>query len=230
MIFWTTGGESVDLGQKEIRQCEFCKTKHSFHLFLCYRYFALYCIFFIITQKKYLLLCSGCGKGREISAAEYVGKNPISLWQRFSLLGFIAFIFCLGIASVFESKPVKYQHMPRNQTSLSSPQVQYDPLPPMPLSSTWNYALLFFEARQQNQVHLRMIVVRDHNTALQILAQLKNGESFAKLAKAKSVHPSSDSGGDLGWVALSDLRFEFQAALRNTKPGGWSDIIQLKSQ
>jgi parvulin-like peptidyl-prolyl isomerase len=58
-------------------------------------------------------------------------------------------------------------------------------------------------------VNARQIVVETEDQALEALAALQAGESFAELAQAVSTDASSTQGGELGWRQLSSFTTEF---------------------
>jgi peptidyl-prolyl cis-trans isomerase C len=62
--------------------------------------------------------------------------------------------------------------------------------------------------------------------AEQVLGQLRNGASFEEMARAWSTDKTRESGGDMGFVHRGSLADEFEAALRDVKPGGLSPVIQ----
>ncbi len=49
------------------------------------------------------------------------------------------------------------------------------------------------------QYHLYSIVLESEANARTVLSALKSGQAFDSLAKSKSVDPSKDKGGELGW-------------------------------
>ena len=51
-----------------------------------------------------------------------------------------------------------------------------------------------------NEFELSHIVVPQEAMALDVIAQLGQGADFGSLAKANSIDPSRDRGGDMGWV------------------------------
>ncbi len=76
------------------------------------------------------------------------------------------------------------------------------------------------------QVTLRMIVVSSLPEAEQILAQLRQGQDFATLAKQKSIDTTSDQGGLMEKVAPTMLRPELRDALQSLTPGQLSPVIR----
>jgi len=81
---------------------------------------------------------------------------------------------------------------------------------------------------QEDSAHLRIIqiprgsgesdeVVRTKTE--EIYTQLKNGASFAELARQYSKHPSRSKGGDQGWMRRSDLVKDFADACADLEKG-----------
>lgn len=64
------------------------------------------------------------------------------------------------------------------------------------------------------------ILVKTEDEAKAILAQLKKGGDFTKLAKEKSLDPGSKKkGGDLGWFSQADVFKPFADAVKKMKKG-----------
>lgn len=91
----------------------------------------------------------------------------------------------------------------------------------------------YFEA---DGVHLRLILLKqiaDENqsilnqTAETIMTRLKNGASFADLAKEFSQDSRRAQGGDWGWIARTDLREELANAAFALDSGEFSEPIKL---
>ena len=61
--------------------------------------------------------------------------------------------------------------------------------------------------------------------AEQVLGQIRNGAPFEEMARAHSTDKTRESGGDMGFVHRGSLADEFEAALRDVKPGGVSPVI-----
>ena len=65
----------------------------------------------------------------------------------------------------------------------------------------------------EEEVHARHILVSTEDEAKAIIAELKKGAAFDKLAKEKSTDKASGAeGGDLGWFKKSDMVKEFADA------------------
>jgi len=92
--------------------------------------------------------------------------------------------------------------------------------------------------KDQLQYRLGLIVTSTEDEAKAVLARLRKGEAFAKLATEKSLDPSKKDGGNVGWVvpaqilpAISNVMVNlakgaFAAAPIQT-PAGWN-IIKLE--
>ncbi len=87
------------------------------------------------------------------------------------------------------------------------------------------------------EYHTRHILVESESEANNILAALKRGDDFKKLAAVSSIDPSSSDGGDLGWLGKEEMPATFAAVVTTLKAGeygttpaqsrfGWH-IIQL---
>lgn len=64
--------------------------------------------------------------------------------------------------------------------------------------------------------------------AKDILARLKQGEDFAKLATENSACPSKEKGGDLGAFERGKMAEEFEKAAFSLKPGEMSDVVETE--
>jgi peptidyl-prolyl cis-trans isomerase C len=78
------------------------------------------------------------------------------------------------------------------------------------------------------RVKLRHILVPTEAEAKAIQADLKKGGDFSKLAKEKSKCPSSQQGGDLGWVTKGSMVPEFEKAAFELKKGQMSGIVKTQ--
>jgi len=76
----------------------------------------------------------------------------------------------------------------------------------------------------EEEVHARHILVATEDEAKAIIAELKKGTPFDKLAKEKSTDKASGAeGGDLGWFKKSDMVKEFADAAFDLKKGQVSE-------
>jgi peptidyl-prolyl cis-trans isomerase C len=82
----------------------------------------------------------------------------------------------------------------------------------------------------EEEVHARHILVATEQEAKDLLAELKKGTAFDKLARDKSTDKASGAeGGDLGWFKRTDMVKEFSDAAFNLKKGELSDA-PIKTQ
>ena len=76
------------------------------------------------------------------------------------------------------------------------------------------YDKLAAEMSAQDEVRARHILVKTREEAEAVIKELKGGADFAKLAGEKSIGPSKDNGGDLGFLGRGDAAGPFvEAAL-----------------
>ena len=59
--------------------------------------------------------------------------------------------------------------------------------------------------KDSKEYKIRDIVVADEAQAKAVVASLRKGESFEKLAREKSMDPSKENGGDLGWLLAEQI-------------------------
>ena len=80
------------------------------------------------------------------------------------------------------------------------------------------------------QVHASHILVKDEETAKQILAEVKaNPDRFADLAREKSTDTvSAKKGGDLGTFGPGRMLPDFEKAAFALKPGETSDVVKTQ--
>lgn len=67
------------------------------------------------------------------------------------------------------------------------------------------------------QVHAKHILVKTEQEAFGILYDLKHGMDFDEVAEARSICPSKNKGGDLGWFGKNQMVKEFEDAAFNLK-------------
>jgi peptidyl-prolyl cis-trans isomerase C len=72
------------------------------------------------------------------------------------------------------------------------------------------------------------ILVKDRNTAEDLLKQLKQGAQFESLARQFSTCPSKSSGGDLGWFGPGKMVAAFESAVKQLSPGSLSGLVQTQ--
>jgi peptidyl-prolyl cis-trans isomerase C len=72
------------------------------------------------------------------------------------------------------------------------------------------------------------ILVQSPEDAEKILKKLEAGEDFEKLAKAKSVDPTAQRGGDIGYFPRGQLMPKFEDACTNLDIGETSGVVNTK--
>jgi peptidyl-prolyl cis-trans isomerase C len=75
------------------------------------------------------------------------------------------------------------------------------------------------------QMKASHILVKSEKDAGDILAKLKQGESFEQLARQNSIDGSSAKGGDLGWFGKGAMIPEFEKVAFGLKEGQLSGIV-----
>ena len=85
------------------------------------------------------------------------------------------------------------------------------------------------QTSSNDEIPLQVIVVRTPEEAQSLVEQLKKGADFTKLAKEKSVDPTSDSNGYMGRLSPTSLRSELRDALKGVGPGQITPIVHLPS-
>jgi len=82
------------------------------------------------------------------------------------------------------------------------------------------------EFNRPEQVRARQIVVATEEEGERLLGLLRQGESFAALAKEHSLSPDGEDGGDLGFFARGEMPPEFDDAVSNLPVGRLSGLIK----
>lgn len=72
------------------------------------------------------------------------------------------------------------------------------------------------------EYRLYSILLASESDALAVIAKLKDNESFEKLAKEKSIGPTKQSGGLVGWVRADGVLPALGAALPSVPKGAYS--------
>jgi peptidyl-prolyl cis-trans isomerase C len=78
------------------------------------------------------------------------------------------------------------------------------------------------------QVRASHILVKDENTAKEILAEIKKGGNFEELAKKHSIDAAGAKGGDLGWFGHGSMIPEFENVAFAMKEGEISGVVKTK--
>ncbi|MFC1548418.1 peptidylprolyl isomerase [Candidatus Omnitrophota bacterium] len=72
------------------------------------------------------------------------------------------------------------------------------------------------------------ILVQNQEDADSVLEELVNGKSFESLAKAKSVDPTAQRGGDIGYFPKGQLMPRFEEACSQLEIGEISGVVKTK--
>ncbi|MBK8907472.1 MAG: peptidylprolyl isomerase [Rhodospirillales bacterium] len=83
--------------------------------------------------------------------------------------------------------------------------------------------------KDQEEIRARHILVEDEATAKDIIGELQKGADFETLAKERSVGPSKEAGGDLGYFLPGQMVPEFSDAASALKPGSFTET-PIKTQ
>lgn len=76
------------------------------------------------------------------------------------------------------------------------------------------------------QIRASHILVKNEQTAKDILAQIRKGANFEELARKNSVDSSAAKGGDLGWFNKGAMVPVFEKAALALKEGQVSDVVK----
>ena len=79
------------------------------------------------------------------------------------------------------------------------------------------------EAAKREQVRARHILLETEAEALDVITELQEGGDFAELAKTRSVGPSAESGGDLGYFGAGEMVAGFSDAAFAMEVGAFSE-------
>lgn len=86
---------------------------------------------------------------------------------------------------------------------LLNDQMKRNPLSEAALKAEYDRQVLLW--KDQQQYRLSLIVTATEDEAKAILARLRKGEAFSKVATEKSIDPSKKDGGNVGWVLAAQI-------------------------
>ena len=78
------------------------------------------------------------------------------------------------------------------------------------------------------EVKASHILVKTEEEAKELYNEIKNGASFAKIAEEKSLCPSGQNGGDLGYFTKGQMVKEFEDAAFSMNVGEVSNPIRTQ--
>ncbi len=85
------------------------------------------------------------------------------------------------------------------------------------------------ELKSRDKIRASHILVKTEDEAKKVIARLKKGEDFAKLAKAVSIDKASaERGGDLGYFSRGQMVPEFEAVAFQLKKGEISQPVKTQ--
>lgn len=237
MIIWNSGGDIVQLGYHETKYCETCEKTSSFNVILEYRYWGLYWLFNFVTSMKYLLVCEVCQRGVRLEKTEVKQKHKtasIPFMHKYGFLILASLISIFVLSGVFETEESSISSMNYGNSMAYEPflgfgehkELAYSPN----LFPKLQYAILYCETKQNDEISLSIITVNEYSVGEEILSRLNEGESFGKLASQLSNHTSRTADGYIGKFTISDLNAEFQHALDGLAEGSYTEIIKLSGQ
>ncbi len=84
------------------------------------------------------------------------------------------------------------------------------------------YNVLAEDEAARDQVKIRHILVADEAAAKEVIAQLDNGGDFAAIAKEHSTDTTAETGGEIGYVARSEMLPALRAGASALEIGAYS--------
>ncbi|GAG38686.1 unnamed protein product, partial [marine sediment metagenome] len=81
---------------------------------------------------------------------------------------------------------------------------------------------------KDEEYHLRHILVETQEEAEAVLEKISSGADFAELAKERSLGPSGEKGGDLGFITRGMTVKPFEDVAFSLKPGEISEMVKTE--
>jgi peptidyl-prolyl cis-trans isomerase C len=95
-----------------------------------------------------------------------------------------------------------------------------NPIPDVTIKTEYDRQMALM--KDQQQYRLSLIVTATEDEAKTVLARLRKGEAFAKLATEKSLDPSKKDGGNVGWVVPAQILPAISNVMVNLAKGALS--------
>lgn len=104
----------------------------------------------------------------------------------------------------------------------------YDQVAPTDAEQRAYYAEHRDDFNRPAQVRARQIVVAEEEVGQRVLGLLRQGETFASVAKKYSLSPDAEQGGDLGYFSAGEMPPEFDQVVFKLQPGRLSELIKTE--
>ncbi len=80
--------------------------------------------------------------------------------------------------------------------------------------------------RPVREFKTRHILVESESEAKAVIAALDGGTPFETVAKEKSIDPTAEQGGEIGWISAEQLATPLRETLANLKKGSYSQPVR----
>jgi peptidyl-prolyl cis-trans isomerase C len=97
-----------------------------------------------------------------------------------------------------------------------------NPITEEQLRTEYDRQLKSLGTRNFEQYRLSVIAAPSESEAATLIAQIKSGEPFAKVAKEKSIDPSKEQSGQTGWILPAQVNPSIALVMTNLPKGGMS--------
>ncbi len=102
-VIWGNRGDVHQISDSQVAQCPICK-HGTYSFWLAYRWFHLYWLFGMITQRQYHAVCDRCQHSvevdREIIPQEFLDDERLPFFRRWGLIGLGGSLACIVFAVV----------------------------------------------------------------------------------------------------------------------------------
>ena len=98
------------------------------------------------------------------------------------------------------------------------------PLTEADLKAEYERQVKAISAAELHQYQLGTIVLESEADARAVIAALRSGQAFETQARSRSVDPSKERGGDLGWLLADQITPAISNVMANLSPGAVSAV------